>query len=174
VIKKISTSGAPFASMQLSPDGRYLYVPTDFSVMHVIDTQTDQIVRTLALPALPLGVEVSADGQALYVTYADSTVGAIDVQTGATIHPKISTAGIDPGWGALSADGRKLYIANALSDNIAVLDTVNWKITNSIPVGFGGGPISVTLTRMAAPSMSATSVRTISTSSAPQPKRSLK
>ncbi|WP_410210133.1 YncE family protein [Aquirhabdus sp.] len=146
VTKKISTNGAPFASMQLSPDGRYLYVPTDFSVMHVIDTKTDQIIRTFSLPALPLGVEVSADGAALYVTFIDSTVGAFDALNGAVIHPKISSGGIDPGWGALSADGRKLYLANALSDNIAVLDTVSWKITNTISVGIGGGPISVSLT----------------------------
>lgn len=146
VIKKIETNGVPFASMQLSPDGRFLYVPTNYALMHVIDTKTDRIIRTLSLPSIPLGVEVSVDGTALYVTFADSTVAAIDVFNGSLLHPKISTGGIDPGWAALSLDGHKLYLANAMSDNIAVLDTVNWKITNTISVGIGGGPISVTLT----------------------------
>ncbi|WP_410210134.1 hypothetical protein [Aquirhabdus sp.] len=146
VVKKITTHGLPFAAMQLSPDGHFLYVPTTNSVMDVIDTQSDTIIRSLPLPALPLGVEVSSDGMTLYVTFNDDTVGAFDALSGAVVHAPINVAGRGPGWATPSLDGKKLYIANFLTDNIAVLDTVNWTIVNSIHVGLKAEPISVTLT----------------------------
>ena len=145
VIKKIDTHGVPFASIQLSPDGRYLYVPTTFSVVDVIDTQTDQVVRTLSLPSLPFGIEVSSDGAVIYVNFSDNTIGAYSAQTGATIHPRIDAKGIGAGWTAISSDGKTLYIANLLSDNVSVLDTVNWKIIKSIYMGPGAEPISLTI-----------------------------
>lgn len=144
VVKKIATSGTPFASMQLSPDGRYLYVPTNTLLLQVIDTRSDMIVSTFKLPAVPLGVEVDERGL-LYIMFSDSTVGMYDPRSGAELRPRISTGGTDPGWATFSADGKKLYIANALSDNLGVLDVESWKIVNSISVGIGGGPISVTL-----------------------------
>jgi YVTN family beta-propeller protein len=39
-------------------------------------------------------------------------------------------------WGLrLSADDSKLYVANGLSDDIAIVDTVRGKVVKTIPVG---------------------------------------
>jgi len=39
-------------------------------------------------------------------------------------------------WGiALSQDGRRLYVANGLSDNLTVVDTGTRAVLNTVPVG---------------------------------------
>ena len=39
-------------------------------------------------------------------------------------------------WGLrLSRDERKLYVANGLSDDVAIIDTASDKVTKAVPVG---------------------------------------
>lgn len=146
VVKKIPSHGLPFASIQLSPDGRYLYVPTSASVVDVIDTRRDQVVRSFALSGSPIAVEVGPDGQRLYVFFSDSTVAPYDAQTGAQLRPRLPVQGVGPDWGALTADGSKLYAMNELSDSISVIDTQAWAVVKSLQLPPGSAPVSGTLT----------------------------
>lgn len=146
VVKKIPTHGLPFASIQLSPDGRFLYVPTSASLMQVIDTRSDQVVRSFALPGSPIAIEISPDGQRLYVFFSDSTVAPYDAQTGTPLRPRLPVQGVGPDWGALSADGNKLYAMNELSDSISVIDTQAWAVVKNLPLPPGSAPVSGTLT----------------------------
>lgn len=146
VIKQIATHGVPFASMQLSPDGRYLYVPTELSKLDVIDTQTDQVVRTFQLPGWPFGIEVSSDGKTLYVNFSGDTIGAFDATTGKSVRPTISLNGTGAGWTGMSPDGKTLYSANITSGDVSFLDTVNWRVSKVVSVGLGSQPISLTAT----------------------------
>lgn len=146
VLKKIPTHGLPFASIQLAPDGRFLYVPTSASLMQVIDTRSDQVVRSFALPGSPIAIEVSPDGRRLYVFFSDNTVAPFDAQTGDQLRPRLPVQGVGPDWGALSADGRKLYAMNELSDSISVIDTQAWAVVKNLPLPPGSAPVSGTLT----------------------------
>jgi YVTN family beta-propeller protein len=49
-------------------------------------------------------------------------------------------------WGlALTGDGKKLYVANGVSDNVSVIDTETRKVLATIPAG--KGPWGVAISR---------------------------
>lgn len=146
VTKNIYTNGAPYAAMELTANGRYMYIPTDASVIHVVDTKTDTIIKTFGTAALPISITLSKDEQSLYVFFADGTAAAYSTMNGALVKPKISLKGLAPGWGVLSKDGSKLYSLNALSDNLTIIDTTTWKVIGLIGLGFYSLPLSGTLT----------------------------
>src|SRR5437762_2621596 len=96
----------------------------------VIDASTQAVVATAPLGKRPRGIKVSPDGKSLYVALSGSPnagpgvdtktlpppdrsldgIGEVDV---ATNHVKrIIHAGADPEQLAVSADGRRLYVAN--------------------------------------------------------------
>ncbi|MFO0959430.1 MAG: bifunctional YncE family protein/alkaline phosphatase family protein [Isosphaeraceae bacterium] len=64
------------------------------------------------------------------------TVSLIDVETGATRHVEV---GLHPT--GLAIDGRRAYVANAMSDSISEVDIDAGKVLRTIPVHRGDGPI---------------------------------
>ncbi len=146
VIKRIPTIGPAYAVIQMSHDGRYVFVPTGLSVVSVIDTQTLDVVRTLPvlLPPGPSHMELSADDSTMYV-FSPATATAYDAHTGAVLAPPIVLNGFMPGWGAISADGDLLYAVNFWS-GITIVDTRSWSVVRTILLPVDGGPISATLT----------------------------
>ncbi len=69
VVKDVPVDGPGIAVVSVSHDGRYVYVQTASSMVDVIDTRTDTVIRRIALLAPPsLGsVTVSSDDRTLYV-----------------------------------------------------------------------------------------------------------
>lgn len=147
VVKRIDTLGPAYAVQTISHDGRYLYVPTGASVVQVIDTETDAVVRTLPIPIAPIHLEVSADDKALYMFTSVGTVAQFDAQTGAPLGPQILLEGAAPGWGAISGDGNTLYAINFLTSNITWIDTREWRVVKNVALPFASTPLSATLTR---------------------------
>ena len=98
----------------------------------------------------PCALEMTADGRTMYVALANrDAVAAVDVGAGQfavkgyfdTRLPGQSYFGAEPEALALSPDGSRLYVANAISDAIAVMDT--HKLTAKVaaegmaePIGF--------------------------------------
>jgi DNA-binding beta-propeller fold protein YncE len=98
----------------------------------------------------PCALEMSPDGKTMYVALANrDTVAALNVGGEQfsvkgyfdTRLPKQSYFGAEPEALALSPDGSRLYVANAISDAIAVMDTT--KLTAKVakegmvePIGF--------------------------------------
>ena len=98
----------------------------------------------------PSALEMSADGSTMYVALTNrDTVAAIDVAGGHfsvkgyfdTRLPGQTYFGAEPETLALNADGSRLYVGNAMSDSVAVLDT--HKLTSKAlkegliePIGF--------------------------------------
>jgi YVTN family beta-propeller protein len=124
-----------------------------------LDLKTFTVGRKLALlkPASPIApgthpsaFELAPDGRTLYVALSNrDAVAAIDVASGQfavkgyfdTRLPGQAYFGAEPEALALSPDGRRLYVANAASDAIAVIDPA--KLTRSVatkqmvePTGF--------------------------------------
>ncbi len=80
----------------------------------------------------PCALEISPDGKTMYVALANrDAVAAVDVAAGKfevkgyfdTRLPRQTYFGAEPEALAMSADGSRLYVANAITDAIAVLDT---------------------------------------------------
>jgi DNA-binding beta-propeller fold protein YncE len=80
----------------------------------------------------PCALEISPDGKTMYVALANrDAVAAVNVGAGAfavkgyfdTRLPHQTYFGAEPEALALNADGSRLYVANAITDAIAVLDT---------------------------------------------------
>jgi DNA-binding beta-propeller fold protein YncE len=80
----------------------------------------------------PCAFEMSADGRTLYVALANrDAVAAVNVEAGEfgvkgyfdTRLPHQSYFGAEPEALALSPDGSRLYVANAITDAVAVFDT---------------------------------------------------
>lgn len=146
VIKRIPTLGAPYAVTQMSHDRRFLYVPTQLSVVDVIDTSTLQVVRTLPvlLPPGPAHLEVTNDDKSLLVMSAPGFLTKYDAVTGAIQGPPLFLNGFAPGWGALSVDGDTVYAINYYA-SITAVNTKDWYVERIIPTGFLSNPISGTI-----------------------------
>ena len=87
---------------------------------------------TTAAGTHPCALEMSPDGRTMYVALANrDAVAAVNVGAGQfavkgyfdTRLPRQSYFGAEPEALALSPDGSRLYVANAISDAIAVMDT---------------------------------------------------
>jgi DNA-binding beta-propeller fold protein YncE len=146
VISRIPTLGPAYAVSILSHDGRYLFVPTGASVVHVIDTQSLQIVRTLpiALPPAPAHLELCPDDSTMYAFSTAGTITKYDAVTGAPLAPPLFLGGFVPGWGAVSADGNTIYAVNFFS-GLTTIDARSWTVRKVLPMELTDGPLSATL-----------------------------
>ena len=68
--------------MQLSPDGRWLYIACEDSDQVVaVDTRTQQVTRRIRVGRMPRGIALSPDGKTLYVSNEnDDDVTEIDAE----------------------------------------------------------------------------------------------
>lgn len=147
VIKRIPTLGAPWATIIMSKDTRYLFVPTNLSVVQVIDTSTLEIVRTIPV-LLPPGIahiELSPDGTIMYAMAAGLVLSKYDTTTGALLAPPLFLNGFTAGWGAISEDGNTLYAVNFWA-GVAIVDLRSWTVRTTAFVHFWSEPLSATLT----------------------------
>ncbi|MGC1872658.1 MAG: beta-propeller fold lactonase family protein [Acidobacteriaceae bacterium] len=109
-------------AMQLSPDGRWLYIACeDGDQVLAVDTRTQQVMRRHRVGQMPRGITLSPDGKTLYVSNEnDDDVTEIDAQTFQIRRT------LPVGWGpvGLTTDraGKILYVANTLGDDISVVD----------------------------------------------------
>jgi YVTN family beta-propeller protein len=164
----------------LSPDEKTALVCLSLkNSLALVDLESDKLLREIAVGVAPYGVVVSPDGQRAYVSNwggrppgktdrtADSygtpvlvdkrgaalsgTVSVIDLKQNRETR-EIAT-GLHPSGLALNADGRTLYVANANSDTISVIDTETLRVTETISVRpdpalpFGSQPNALALSQ---------------------------
>src|SRR5690349_4442370 len=128
-------------SMVLSPEGDRLVVSLSGwrqQGLQVIDRQTGTIVQTIAQPGAFLGLVFSKDGQTLYSSggnedviyryaWRDKQATLIDTIVLADKKPKQDGTRFPAGF-ALSPDGKRLLVAENLSDTLAVVDVESKRI----------------------------------------------
>ena len=129
-------------ALALSKDGTRAFVALwNASEVVELNLATGTVGRKLALlkPKSPIvpgthpcALEMSPDGKTMYVALANrDAVAAVNVGAGAfavkgyfdTRLPHQTYFGAEPEALVLNADGSRLYVANAITDAIAVLDT---------------------------------------------------
>ena len=147
-------------ALSVSKDGTRAFVALwNASEVVELDLKKGTVGRKLALlkpkgataaGTHPCALEMSPDGRTMYVALANrDAVAAVNIGAGQfavkgyfdTRLPRQSYFGAEPEALALSPDGSRLYVANAISDAIAVMDTR--KLTAKVakqgmvePIGF--------------------------------------
>ncbi len=147
------------AGLALSPDGSKLYAALNLKhALAIIDVDSGT-VRELATGLYPYTVAVTPDGAKIYVSNwggrrakpgdptsgsypviidkrgiaASGTVSVIDAKT-ASVTGEIET-GLHPSALALANRSGRLYVANANSDSVTIIDTARDAVVGTIPVG---------------------------------------
>src|SRR5262249_22691920 len=147
----IPIAGAAPSGLSLSADGKRLYVALNTThEVAAIDTAASTIVRRIPVGIYPYTTVVSADGSKVYATNwggrgpgpTDFTDGlfpvVVDRRTGIPVSGTVSVidtasnavvktidVGLHPTGMALSAGGDRVYVTNANSDTVSVLDTAS-------------------------------------------------
>ena len=140
ITKVIPISGGP-VGVGFAPNGEVWIHNDGDGTVHVIDSEKDQVVKTLQGLGKGAGrMAVSADGRWAASTHGGTQdVALIDARTkevAATI-----PLGRGPGFPVFSPDGSKLYVMNSGAGDVAVIDTATRAIVARHKVGvnpFGG------------------------------------
>jgi YVTN family beta-propeller protein len=137
-----ATSSSPIA---LSPDERLLWVVSpDTDSVSVIRTDTNRVVRRIAVGAEPQGVAIADRGRLAVVANAQAgTVSMIRIlgsrpgrfravlDTRAGRRGQVAT-GAEPWNVVASPDGRRVYVANSGQDTITVIDAAARRVIGSV------------------------------------------
>ena len=119
VIAEIVFDGASQRGLAIAPDGARAYVTAASSTESVvmIDTASNQVIRSTSIPVEAEGVAVTRDGGFLFVTGWDR-VWVVDTPSGSVL-PTTIQAGQEPSDPALT--DRNLYVANVNSKTVSVI-----------------------------------------------------
>jgi YVTN family beta-propeller protein len=99
----------------------------------VIDTSTDQVLRTIAVPAGPHGIVITPDGARVYVSSdGDSVVSVIDTASDAIVDT--IQVGQTPHGLAITPDGREVLVAGFGASQVSIIDTATDLVTAQLPV----------------------------------------
>ncbi|WP_219414391.1 Hsp70 family protein [Pseudonocardia nigra] len=123
----------------VAPGGRQAYVANRTAgVVTVVDTAVNRVTATIPVPAgPPQFLSFSPDGRTIYVSIWNdartiAAVGVIDTTTNAIVATiPVRTR---PFLGAVTHDGRQLYVPNHDSGSISVIDTSTHEVTSEIQV----------------------------------------
>jgi YVTN family beta-propeller protein len=143
VAAMIPTAALGFVGVSISPDGSRLYAASigNPSVVEVINTKTNDVVTSIALPGseVPTRIALTPDGGHAYVTGDVGHVWLIDTQTKALV----ATISIATGQPLLDIaflpDGTRAYITCGNNNAIYVLDTTTSRVLGQIASSYPGG-----------------------------------
>ena len=150
----VEVGGLPRA-MAISPDGRLLYVTSQFpDVLSVIDSSNGVLRASIPVGLSPEGVALTADGGRAYVTnFASDNVSVIDTATNRVV-ATIPVAAA-PNAVAVTPDGAQVYVThlNRNSDNspaegtVSVIDAASNRVKQIILLGTDSEfPVAVVIT----------------------------
>jgi YVTN family beta-propeller protein len=149
----------PVSGLSLTPDGSRLFAALNLNNAVLMIDVVARTTKLLSVGAFPYATAVSRDGATVYVSNwggrtpsaGDPTDGfwqmVVDPKTGLPSNGTVSvvdvarfavrteiTVGLHPGAMVLSPGGDLLYVANANSDSVSVIDTGSNKVIQSIDV----------------------------------------
>jgi YVTN family beta-propeller protein len=135
----------------LSPDGRFIVLSLGGwreQGIEVVDRQSRKVVQHLPQGGAFLGLAWASDGQRLYASGGvTDAIYIYDWRPGAgqpaVLADSIALSGVPadsvvhryPAGIALSMDGRMLYVAENLSDSLAVVDLAARRVTQRLVIG---------------------------------------
>ncbi|MFZ5644668.1 MAG: beta-propeller fold lactonase family protein [Bacillota bacterium] len=127
----------------------FAYVTSRQDIVTVINTGTNTIVATIALPdgSDPFGVAVTPDGSRAYVTNrGNDTVTVISTATNTILTTISLPPGATPIGIAVTPDGSRAYVANLGNDTVTVISTATNTILTTIIFPNGSSPRAIAIT----------------------------
>src|SRR5436305_386938 len=122
----------PSAAAQTAAPKLYVGLFKDNSVA-VIDSASNQLIKTISIPAGPHGLVVTPNGKWVYASSdGDSTVSVID--TGDDAVSDTIQVGKSPHGLAITPDGGQVLVAGFGTDQIESIDTSTHQVTWQTPV----------------------------------------
>lgn len=119
----------------LSPNEKEIWVGNrNDQTISVIDVEKRSVVATVPGGSNPIRLEFTPDGK--HVLFPDG--GAISVYDAATRKQIQSIRmGSNPGGLTVSTDGKKVFVSCQGANEVQVIDTQTWTVTNKVAVGAG-------------------------------------
>lgn len=141
--KKADKTGSRYpAGLAASRRGNLLYIAENVGdALAVVDPSSSKVVQRFSTDHYPYAVEASADGWVYVSAWGGETISIFRVlKDGALANSGRLRVGPRPSALALSADGSRLFVAMAGSDQIAVVDTHARKVLRYLRDEAPGAP----------------------------------
>lgn len=127
-------------STAISPDGATAFVTNEMANnVAVIDLERREQTGTIPMGGATYGVAFAPSGTRAYVTVSPNHLQAIDTATATAVGSPITTARTGytggPGGVAITADGRRAFVANAISSGVGVIDLVTGQLEADVVSG---------------------------------------
>ncbi len=136
VIKGEIKVGSGPEYMEVSPNGKFLYVANLWSPISVVDLEENKVIKEIDSGKTPHGLVFTNDGSRLFIVNMKSnTLSIIDAEKHEII--KTIAVGEGPEYVALTPDESLAYVTNLGSDTISIIDTRSFEVVNEIQVGDG-------------------------------------
>lgn len=133
---------APFALAVAGDGKRAVVANAQGGTVSVIDVASLKVVATERVGAMPYGVALEPNGDVLVANQQSGTVSMLE--SGKTEAAAIKVGSYPEGV-AVTADGRKAYVANWFSDDVSVIDLETRREIARIKCA--GGPRAVAIVR---------------------------
>ena len=149
------TIGGDPASVLLSADGRYAYIPqTAKNQVAIVDTRSLSVTATMAAGPGPKSVVIGFTANAPLLYVADSGGNTVTVLNPDTrravatipvgVQPSgLAIAGLGSGIRETNPNDAEIYVANTGSDTVSVISTERRAVIATIPAP--GGPVGVVI-----------------------------
>jgi YVTN family beta-propeller protein len=129
----IGQGGEGFA---LSPDGSEIWVANrGADTVSVIDVASRRVVETFGLDGRPNRVAFTADGAHVLLPLSSGELHVFEAETRERV--RSVPIGSAPAGITASTDGERVYVAMGGGDQIYVIDTNTWTVTDRVTVGQG-------------------------------------
>ena len=142
-INKIKVGGYP-TGIKISPDEKYVLVANQVpGTVSVIDLENMQPVDEIKVGVVPHNIVFSPNGTKAYVTIqGEDKVVVLDVKDSFKKIAEIKDAK-GPHNLDITSDDNLLFVANAASSDVAVVNTTTLEVIKKIPVSLGHHGIDV-------------------------------
>lgn len=139
---KVIPTGPGAEGIDVTPDGREVWVANRSHSISVIDAATLDLIETVACPGFPIRCKVTPDGARVLVSCAQAGALAIFDRAGREETARVPTLdewkqadGLTPIGILIMPDGSHAFVANPGRDEIAVVDLASLEIVRRLQTG---------------------------------------